>query len=188
MVTPSTTNFILRGDNKMDSIISQLTAIILAISILFVAPAYRIGWLKDQEIYKYVSNETSQFVTNVRLKGFISKRNLETYLKSLDKTGYMYDVELVHSKKVYYPLDPSHPDYISVHRFAVEDDDYYTKTILDTIYKDKKDYRMSMGDNFEVVIINKTRTGAMVISNFLGGSGDNMIFAKCGGAIQNEDY
>ncbi|HHV30726.1 MAG TPA: hypothetical protein GXX73_14315 [Clostridium sp.] len=172
----------------MDSIVSQITAIILAVSILFVAPAYRISWMKDLEIYKYVSNETSQFVTSARLKGYISKKMLEEYLKSLDKTGYMYDVELIHSKKVYYPLDPSHPDYTSEHRFVVEDDVYSTKTIIDTIYNDNKDYRMSIGDNFEVILRNKTKTSAMVISGYLGGSGDNMIFARCGGAIQNEDY
>jgi len=172
----------------MDSIISQLTAIILAVAMLFVAPAYRIYWMKDLEIYKYVSNETSQFVTTVRLKGYISKKILETYLESLNKTGYMYDVELVHSKKVYYPLDPTHPDYTPEHRFAVEDDVYPTKTILDTIYNQGKDYRMNIGDNFEVVIINKTKTSAMVLSSYLGGSGENMIFVRFGGAIQNEDY
>lgn len=172
----------------MDSIVSHLTAIILAVALLFIAPAYRIAWMQDLEIYKYVSNETSQFVTSARLKGYISKKMLEEYLKSLDKTGYMYDVELIHSKKVYYPLDPSHPDYTPEHRFAVEDDIYSTKNILDTIYKSNKDYRMNIGDNFEVTIVNKTKTNSMVISGYLGGSGDNMIFARCGGAIQNEDY
>jgi hypothetical protein len=172
----------------MDSIITHLTAIILAVAMLFIAPAYRISWMKDLEIYKYVSNETNQFVTNVRLKGYISKNMIETYLRSLDNTGYMYDVELIHSKKVYYPLEPSHPDYTPEHRFAVEDDVYSTKHILDTIYNQGKDYTMNIGDNFEIIVINKTKTNAMVLSGYFGGSGENMIFARCGGAIQNEDY
>lgn len=170
----------IQAGDRVDNVLSQVAAIILAVMILFVAPAYRISWLRDQEVYKYVSKETSQFVNNVRLKGFVSKENLELFLSELNKTNNTYDVQIVHTQKAYYPSGSD--------AFQVVDDKHFTREILEKVYNKGEEYPMKAGDNFEVVVVNRSRTGSMVFSSLLGGSGDTMIFARYGGAIQNEDY
>ncbi|TYQ16013.1 UNVERIFIED_CONTAM: hypothetical protein Cloal_2514 [Acetivibrio alkalicellulosi] len=171
-----------------DNPLSQFAAILLAVLLLFVAPIYRMSWFKDQEIYKFINNESSKFVENVRLKGFVSKSSLEGFLNGLNKTGYLYDVQIIHTKKQYYPLYPGDAGYSPDNTFVVIDEKYFTKEILDKIYNENNDYRMNIGDNFEIIVVNRTKSQAMVFSSLMGGRGDTMIFARYGGAIQNEDY
>jgi hypothetical protein len=169
--------------------ISQIAAFILAIVLLFVVPAYRMTWVVDQAVLKQVNYETQEFVNTVRHKGFVSSDTYEAYITALAKTGNLYDVQLKHTRKEYYPLMPGDPQYSPTHTYTIVNDEYYTKQILDTIYINKTDYLMKKSDSFTVTVLNKSKTGSMVFLDYIGGaSKTGIIFSKYGGMIVNEDY
>ncbi|NJD02364.1 MAG: hypothetical protein FIA99_07165 [Ruminiclostridium sp.] len=169
--------------------ISQIAAFITAVVLLFVVPAYRMSWVVDQAVLKQVGYETQEFVNAIRHKGFISRESYEGFVTGLSKTGNVYDIQLKHTRKVYYPLKPGDPDYSPTHTYTIVNDEYYTKQILDTLYINHNDYLMKKGDSFTVTVTNNSRTGSMVFLSFMGGAPEtSMIFSKYGGMIVNEDY
>lgn len=169
--------------------ISQIVAFVTAVVLLFVVPAYRMSWVVDQAVLKQVSYETQEFVNSVRHKGFISNETYEDFITQLAKTGNVYDVQLKHTRKEYYPLQPGDPEYSTTHTYTIINDEFYNKQILDTIYKTQTDYLMKKGDSFTITVTNKSQTGSMVFLSIMGGAPKtSMIFSKYGGMIVNEDY
>jgi hypothetical protein len=168
---------------------SQAAAFLVAAILLFIAPAYRMYWVIDQASLRQVNVETQNFVNNVRHKGYISKEQYESYITAIAKTGNLYDVQMNHTRKQYYPLQPGDKDYSPTHTYTIINDDYYTKQILDTIYKSGKDYTMKKEDTFTVTVKNMSTTGSMVFLNLLGGRAETgILFSQYGGMIVNENY
>lgn len=168
--------------------VSKIFAFLVAVLLLFIVPAYRISWITDQAVHKQVNFHTCEFVNTVRHKGFVSKEIYEEFIRGLSETGNVYDIEMKHSKDVwdYVVVDAEKEEVETMNYF----DEYPTGYILDGIYnKSENKYFMSKGDCFSVTVINKSKTGAMIFMNLLGGGANpSIIFSKYGGMIINEDY
>lgn len=167
---------------------SQAAAFVLAVILLFIAPAYRMYWLIDQAVLRQVNMETQDFVNTVRHKGYISREQYEGFVTVLAKTGNAYDIQLKHTRMEYYPLKPGDPDYTSTHTYTIVKDEYYTKQILNTLYKTNKDYTMKKEDTFLATVTNKSTTGSMVFLNLMGGKNEtSILFSQYGGMITNDE-
>lgn len=168
---------------------SQAVAFIVAALLLFVVPSYRMYWLIDQAVLRQVNMETQDFVNTVRHKGYVSKEQYEDFITALSKSGNVYDINLKYTRKEYYPLKSGDPEYSATHTYTIVKDEYYTKQILDTLYKDNKDYIMKKEDTFTVTVINKSTSGSMVFLNLMGNKNEtNILFSQYGGMITNEAY
>lgn len=170
--------------------LSTLFASIVAVIIFTLVPAYRTYWIVDQQVFKYVNMETQNFANNVRHKGYIDEKMYEDYVKGLANTQNVYDIKIVHTKKVYHPLSPTDPGYSQDNTFTVVEQSYPIQTILNGINSSPNhQYRMNQGDDISVEVVNMSKTGTMVFLQAIGGKGENsLIFSKAGGMITNEDY
>lgn len=170
--------------------LSALFASIVAVIIFTMVPAYRTYWIIDQQVFKYVNMQTQEFANNIRHKGYIDQEMYETFIKQLSNTGNVYDIEIIHTKKDYHPLQPTDPGYSPDHTFVVVEESFPIETIIDGINSSPNhQYRMSQGDNISVEVVNKSKTGTMVFLQALGGKAENtLIFSKAGGMVTNEDY
>jgi len=168
--------------------LSKMFAFLLSAVLLFIVPAFRISQITDRAILKHVNYDTCEFVNNVRHKGFVSKIMYEDFINKLSKTGYLYDVEMVHLKDVWdYVPSISNPEEYETANFF---DEYPTEYILKDVFEtDEEKYFMHKGDSFAVNVTNISKTGAMVFMNLIGGNeNSSTIFSKFGGMITNEDY
>lgn len=160
--------------------ISHIVGFLIAVLLMFIIPAFRMFWIVDHAILKHVNYETQLFVNTVRHKGYVSKELYENFVRNLAKTMNVYDIEMVHVRKAYVPGNTG--------EVVVYDDCYPTYYILNAIYNQNQDYKMKIGDEFVVSVVNKTKTGTMVFLDFLGGENIPLIFTRYGGMITNEDY
>lgn len=170
--------------------LSTLFASIVAIILLTIVPAYRAYWIIDQQVFKYVNIQTQEFTNNIRHKGFIDDDMYEAFVKALSNTENVYDISIVHTEKVYHPLQPGDPGYTPEHTFTVVEEMYPLNTIIEEINTSPaRRYQMHQGDNISVEVVNKSKTGTMVFIQALGGEAENsLLFSKAGGMVTNEDY
>lgn len=170
--------------------ISTLFAAIVAVVLLTVVPSYRLYWIIDQHVFNYVNVETQRFSNSIRHDGYINKDMYEGFVHSLAKTQNVYDIQINHVKKVYYPLQPTDPGYSIDHTFEVIEEDFPTQYILDGIYSSPSgEYRLRQGDSIIVSVENLTTTGSAIFMTFMGGNAaSSFIFSRFGGMVTNEDY
>jgi len=170
---------------------STFIAIIVALILMVIVPSYRAYFIIDQQVLNFVNKENQDFVNNIRHKGFISKEMYEKFILDLSKTQNVYGIEIIHTKKVYYPLFPSDAEYSIDTTFKVLEQKYSKEQIIEQIYAPlnlTKDYRMSQGDTISIKVENKSITGYMVYMSLMGANGSSFIFSRYGGMITNEDY
>lgn len=170
--------------------LSTLFASIVAIILLTIVPAYRAYWIIDQQVFKYVNMQTQEFANNIRHKGYIDYEQFESFVKALSNTENVYDINIVHTEKIYHPLQATDPGYTSDHTFTIVEEAHPLNAIIEVINNSPlREYRMHQGDNICVEVVNKSKTGTMVFIQVLGGEAENsLIFSRAGGMVTNEDY
>lgn len=161
---------------------SKMMAFLIAVLLLFIVPTFRTYWIIDQAVLKTLNLSTQEFVNNVRQKGFISKNMYEDFLRKISTTGYVYDIEMLHDKQVYYPNGKGN--------FIIASETFASKNILKDVFDKSKEYRylMKKGDNFSLQLKNKGTSGSAVFMKLFGGSNSSMLFSRYGGMVSNEDY
>ena len=170
--------------------LSALFASIVAIIIFTLVPAYRTYWIIDQQVFKYVNQQTQEFANDVRHKGYIDYEMYEGFIRKLSHTDNVYDIKIIHTEKIYHPLQPTDPEYSADHTFTVIKEMHPIEAIMDDINNSSiHEYRMHQGDSVSVEVVNISKTGTMVFIQALGGNAENsLIFSKAGGMVTNEDY
>lgn len=179
--------------------ISQIFSILLLVIAMIFVPVYhsyqKQDDLAEQEVYQAITN----FVDNVRTKGYISTQMIEDFESRLTIGSHMFKAEYTHEKKVYIPVytDPQNPATFTG-EYLVDFDAFYKEQIFPHLFdesnpipKRERKYLLSTGDFFNVKIENMTRTKSSMMANFLsrGNSDDGVnVVIPYGGMILNEDY
>ncbi|MCM3390208.1 hypothetical protein LG296_21210 (plasmid) [Ureibacillus chungkukjangi] len=181
--------------------ISAVFAFIFSALIMLYVPAYQTFEKQEDLAYLNTQNAVTNFVDNVRMKGFITPKMYEDFQAQLHGVGdVLYDVELVHKHKIYTPVYTNPEDITTfTDEYRVDYEEFYWPQIEPYLFSDasstdydKRIYKLEEGDFFEVYVKNKTKFKSTMLFNFLTGSvGDDeavVISVPYGGMVLNEDY
>jgi len=177
----------------MQDNISVLIATIVAVIIIVLFPIYNIATRQDSIANNMVVRATTNFVDEVRNKGYVDKESYGNFLKELDKTGNTYEVEM----EVYKPILFS-PDNTEAYEEKYEID--YTNDILsdmdnEYLYKDagsvkkKNVYYLYEDYKFYVRVKNTNVTQAQILlDRLIGGKQDERIVVNYGGIVYDNEW
>lgn len=94
----------------MEDTLQRVFAILIAVIIFFLLPLYIAFEKKDDISYSLALRITTNFVENVKSKGYLSKEMYDNYIARLAVTGNVYDIKLEHVAKKYNPVIYSYND------------------------------------------------------------------------------
>jgi len=94
----------------MEDTLQRVFAILIAVIIFFLLPLYIAFEKKDDISYSLALRITTNFVENVKSKGYLSKEMYDNYISRLAVTGNVYDIKLEHIAKKYNPVIYSYND------------------------------------------------------------------------------
>lgn len=183
----------------MPNAISKLFAVLLLVVAIIFVPVYQSYQRQDDLAYQVAYQAVTDFVDNVRMKGYITPKMVEDFESNLELESYLYKTEFVHQKKVYTPIytDPANPATFTGD-YTVQFDEYYNEQIMPHLFDESnttplqdRHYYLSVGDFFTVKVENMTRTRSSMLFDFLTGGfgGDSVeIVIPYGGMVLNEDY
>lgn len=184
----------------MPNIVSKIVAIIFAIVVMLYVPTYQ-NYKKQEDLaYLTTYQAVTNFVDNVRMKGYITPGMYEDFQADLNVgSEVLYSVEMTHKHKLYTPVytDPANINSFTG-EYQVQYDDYYLEQIQEYLFNDgavpyeERMYRLEKDDFFQVVVKNKTKFKSTMLFDFLtaniGESNPVVIYIPYGGMVQNEDY
>lgn len=166
----------------MDSF-GRIAELIITVLLLFFVPLEYMAVKQDAISQTYVTAETSYFVDSVRNLGYVNREMYETFIRKLDCTNNVYDIEMTHHR---YKLEPNEDSYRG-HYYSNDKGE-----ILNTIYAEteKTQYLFHQGDYFLLKVKNKNKTfGNAVQELFLEFELPlEQIYVVYGGAIRDEIY
>lgn len=181
----------------MQDNVSVLISTIVVVVIIVLFPIYNIATRQDSIANNMVVRATTNFVDEVRNKGYIDKESYGNYLNELDKTGNTYDVEL----EVYKPLlletvDSTNDDKEFDEHYEID----YTDAVIAgmenaTLFKDdgsvkKSDVYYLYDDyKFYVRVKNTNVTQAQILlDRLLGGKQNERIVVNYGGIVYSNEW
>ncbi len=193
----------------MQDNVSVLIATIMAVVIIVLFPIYNIATRNDSIASNMVVKATTNFVDEVRNKGYIDKKSYESYIFELGKTGNMYDVEM----EVYKPIlletkESTDENKEYKEEYVIE----YTEDILEAMTNNETEtienevvrveqiasndvvvpadvYYLNEGYKFYVRVKNTNITQAQVLlSRLLSGSDEERIVVNYGGIVYSNEW
>lgn len=184
----------------MPNVLSKLFASLLVIGGLLLAPTYQV-LKKEEDIASLNANQVvTNFVENVRMKGFITPQMVEDFQRQLQVGNVLYDVEMVHKHKIYTPVYSDTSDLNSyTGEYKVDYEDFHWTQIQEHLYGDNGNgdipsrvYKLEQGDYFYVYVENKTKFKSTLLFDYLtfnlASDNDVVISIPKGGMVLNEDY
>ncbi|HWT27638.1 MAG TPA: hypothetical protein VN131_06835, partial [Mobilitalea sp.] len=81
----------------------HIVDIIIGVVILFLFPLLYFGLKQDALIQSKVKIDTTEFVDDIRSKGYLTKQMYDNYLEKLSKTNLLYNITLEHNQSIYEP-------------------------------------------------------------------------------------
>lgn len=94
----------------MEGMLQRVVSIIVAVVIFFILPVYVAYEKRDDISYALALKMTTDFVENVKSKGYISSDMYADYITKLAVTENSYDIYLEHTAKKYNPVIYSYTD------------------------------------------------------------------------------
>lgn len=183
--------------------ISKVTAAILAVSLLYLFPAYQAAE-KEEDIRQLTSyNLLVEFTDAVRTKGYISAGMYRDFTQEIGLAGGVYDIEMEHQHKKYHPEYSDPADAATFQNtFSIVYDSYYTKDILNELFPEStsippgsigdRKYYLQTRDYISITITDRSRSMYDVLTDFMYSFGQNSRAQgkdmTYGGMVLNEDY
>jgi len=176
-------------------------SVLLIVLLLYVWPTSESFERQDDISYLTAFKAVTIFVDSVRDKGYITPIMYNDFVKQLNLTGNEFDIQLEHNHKRYNPvyIDPANQGTFQ-NTFNVDFEGFYTNQIMPILFPvnsvapktdESRKYKLSVSDYFTVKIMNKNKTNAGIIRDFLNGSSSSSntrIYIPYGGIVTNEDY
>lgn len=88
----------------MEDTLQRVFGILVGVIIFFLLPLYIAFEKKDDISYSLALRITTNFVDNVKTKGYLSHDMYNDFISKLAVTGNSYDIKLEHVSKKYYPV------------------------------------------------------------------------------------
>lgn len=166
--------------------LSKIIAIILSVVLMFIVPMLYMAQKQDVITQSYVSNKTTEFIDSIKNSGYISMEMYMDYIHKIDATNNLYNIEIVHAKKV---VEPLYDD--NTGEFLEDNYIYYVNTYQDKILETLDqgvDYKLSQGDFISIIVVNRTKTIATRLMELFYSSDipEEQIFVTYGGMIRDE--
>lgn len=165
--------------------ISIVVAAIIGTILVVLIPLISILDRQDNMSYNVVLTATTNFVDEVKSKGFIDKVSYEKYLDTIAATGNVYDLQLEAYKKFTYKNTADE---------NVEDELLYnTKDITDELNSPTGGiYDLEVGDEFYISIENTNTPSSVLMYNYISGDigskEKKIININYGGTVNNKDW
>lgn len=165
---------------------SKIVAIFLAVILLFISPLLYLAQKQDSISLLYVSGETTKLIDNIKNSGYISKRMYDNFIKSIDRTGNLYRIEITHSHRKVEPLMDVNTDAI-LQDYSVYFYNTYEAEIFEAFDRNE-DYYFNRGDYISIQVSNKNKTTAVSILESILSKDieDTQIVVTYGGMIRDE--
>lgn len=88
----------------MEENVQRIFSILIAIIIFFLLPMYMAFEKKDDISYSLALKITSNFVDNVKSKGYVSRKMYDDFVNQLAVSDNVYSISLEHIAKKYNPV------------------------------------------------------------------------------------
>lgn len=179
----------------MEDNVSVLLATILTVVIIVLFPIYNVATRQDSIAKNMVVKATTNFVDNVRNKGYLEEKDYKEYINKIAGTGNTYEVEL----EVYKPiLVETEESEVYEEKYTIE----YTDEILSKIENTEMDvanadssvlsekvYYLNEGYKFYVRVRNTNVTQAQVLlDRLLKGELTDRIVVNYGGVVYINEW
>lgn len=182
----------------MKDSISIIFAAIIGTFLIVILPLYSILDRQDSMSYNVVLTATTNFVDNVRNKGFIDRNSYTDYIATLASTSNTYKVSIEAYRKILIN-ETDEKGRIIEDSFIEEKELYNTQDILDVLENDnitidektntnRKNnvYLLGEDDEIYVRVHNTNVTSGSIIYSFLAGATDTEVINISYGGIVND--
>lgn len=158
----------------MDSF-GKIVEIMVTAVLLFLVPVYYLSLRQDAVCQSQVRTETAYFVDSVRNQGYLTKNMYELFLRNLDHTGQVYQVELSYYKKV------------EVQNEEGEYETHYQLISMEELLDGEK-IQLQKGGFFKAEVSNISKPLSAKISKmiFSVDISERQIYTVYGGAVRDE--
>lgn len=153
----------------------RILEILVTVVLLFFIPVYYTSIQQDLICQSQVRAQTVYFVDAVRNQGYITQNMYELFLKELDLTGQVYDVEISYYKKTETINDEGE---YTTHYECSYGEEFLTQEIVE----------LEKGGFFKAEVENKSQPLSAKITKLLLGSdySKRKIYTVYGGAVKDE--
>lgn len=161
----------------MDSL-GKVFEILITVILIFIAPIYYFSVKQDMINQTYVTTATTYFVDSTRNIGYMSKEMYETYIKKLNHTSNIYEINITH-----YEFSLEYAEEYSKHYYTKHEED-----ILEQLYSQEERYYFHQGDYLMIQVYNKNKTIATLLSQSILKTNlpVEQVYVVYGGAIRDE--
>lgn len=165
--------------NELDSF-GRIIETFVTVILLFIVPIQWMAYQQDLICETVLMTETAYFVDAVRNTGILDQNMYQTYMKKLQSTHHIYDMEMIHYHTVFIPNEEEDT-------YRKEYECTYQTELLDLLNKQGQ-YYFSEGDFFVVIVKNQDQTMAEKFQETLLGRLilKQPLQVRYGGAIRNE--
>lgn len=161
----------------MNETISIVISAILVTLLIVLLPLVNILERQDNIAYNVVLTLTTNFIDDVRSKGFIDKELYYKYIEKIANTGNIYDISIEAHKKILFASDDSNSKF-------EEDTIIYNKHDVEKKLNDDGIYEFEIGDEFYIKIVNTNIPSSSIIYRFLAKTNEyKVININYGGVI-----
>lgn len=113
----------------MEDILQRIFAIFITALVFFILPIYIAYEKMDDVSYALALKITTSFVEDVTGKGYLSRNMYNDFVKKLSTTNNVYDIQLEHVAKKYYPVlavynNDEHTELVGTYDYMVYKDAY----------------------------------------------------------------
>ena len=176
--------------------ISIIFAAIIGTFLIVLLPLYSILDRQDSMAYNVVLTATTNFVDDIRNKGFIDKESYTKYLGKLASTGNTYKVKIEAYKNVLLPEKDAEGNVVS---YVEEKELYNTKDIekilegsgsngvdLESSSKKNNVYLFEENDDIYIKVYNTNITAGSIIYTALAGKQNTKVVDISYGGVINK--
>lgn len=179
--------------------VSIVFAVLFGVLLLVILPLVSVLDRQDSMAYNVALKLTTEFVNEVRNKGFIDNKSYTEYITRLGTTGVLYDVKMeAYKKKAIIADNSENEEEITYKQVGFVDNSI---DILNSISNKSKPekvegsneesnvYLLNMGDEFYISIYNKSVSSASIIYRYISGVSDTKIIdIKYGGVVNKINW
>lgn len=171
----------------MPNALRSIVAIFLAVIIMYFGPLYYMAAKADENAQNYIEYATADFVNTIKNSGCITERTYSDFIKEIDRTNNLYNIEIEHQHKV---VDPIYDEETGVFQNTYRTNYYstYQDDILNEIFDGSGKYSMNKDDIISVRVSNRNKSFASKLQQIIYHREMPVvsIVANYGGVIRDE--
>lgn len=176
--------------------ISMIIATIIGVLLIVILPLISILERQDNTTYNIALTLTTEFVDEIREKGFIDKKAYDQYMENMSKTNclFSYDIEL-HKRIIIPAVDDAGNEIAGkyVEDMIIENQEDLENSFNNIISIDSAEknnvYLLEEGEEIYIGVKNTNTTSSSLMYRFIAGESDTTVVdIKYGGKIGSSNW